>query len=223
MRGGRSGSSRSTSPCSRSSAPPGSGRAGTRTSASASFPTSPSTSPTPRTGPSDRSTPFGYSWSLACEEQFYLLWPPVLVWLGTRGATASLVGASRREPGGRARLARLGSPPHLFPEPAALLRPAVDRARRPARGRAAFTSRSCRAESRSRLALGQRARARPHGRGALVARGSLLVFRDRPRDDARRRRLRRPAAPRLDSPAHVRARSSASASSATRCTSSTCR
>jgi peptidoglycan/LPS O-acetylase OafA/YrhL len=40
----------------------------------------------------DRSTPFGYSWSLACEEQFYLLWPPVLVLLGTRGATASLVG-----------------------------------------------------------------------------------------------------------------------------------
>jgi peptidoglycan/LPS O-acetylase OafA/YrhL len=36
--------------------------------------------------------PFGYSWSLSAEEQFYLLWPPVLVLLGTRLAVWPLVG-----------------------------------------------------------------------------------------------------------------------------------
>jgi peptidoglycan/LPS O-acetylase OafA/YrhL len=45
-----------------------------------------------------RSAPFGYSWSLACEEQFYFLWPPVLVLLGMRAAPWALVlllGANR--------------------------------------------------------------------------------------------------------------------------------
>ncbi|HYC76902.1 MAG TPA: acyltransferase [Planctomycetota bacterium] len=41
----------------------------------------------------DRDAPFGHAWSLACEEQFYLLWPPVLAALGPRRGAFVALGA----------------------------------------------------------------------------------------------------------------------------------